>query len=344
MAFFDDVSRMLNDVTSTAAEKTREFSEISNLNAIISNEEERFEGACTEIGKIYFENHKEDFEECYSHFMNMAKDAERKISESKKQLFIIKGVTVCEGCGQEVSLKVAFCSNCGKAVPKLEPVSDPNMIVCSRCGSGMPNTMKFCTQCGNALQACVAAAENTQPATVSHSNNNDQAEEQPTYRPSTEPMYQHDYSSGHSDSVFQFESLGNYQKSGYEQTDLVGNASDEYIASSHNDSGTDAYVNPFQSLEEPVTGFTGEDARVPDIGSYADNDIISSASVAMEQEDSALPMFEAGYGVPAGQNSFLDLYASESNTAAPCGEKICNVCGKKLSSDSVFCTECGSRV
>lgn len=64
-------------------------------------------------------------------------------AEKQRRQFQHKGVVVCS-CGQKLSVKNAFCPNCGKPV-------DNGMITCT-CGQTISSDLKFCTYCGRNIK------------------------------------------------------------------------------------------------------------------------------------------------------------------------------------------------
>lgn len=160
MAFLDNISKKITDVTVSAAQKTRDIAEISKLNSAVAEEEAKLNSAYIQIGKLYCANHDSDYEDCYAVCVGIVKEAEKKISEMQAAIREIKGIIACPKCGEYISLNVAFCSSCGNPTPKAEVESD--IVMCPSCGSGVPKGMRFCTTCGFRMpetQQTVVAAE-----------------------------------------------------------------------------------------------------------------------------------------------------------------------------------------
>lgn len=146
MAFFDDLSKKINDATSNAAQKSRDNSEISRLRAAVAEEEAKVNNAYIQIGKLYCANHSDCIEECYRVFADAVKESEKKIADMNAQIRTIRGIAVCTQCGNELPGSVAFCSFCGAPAPK--PKVDPNVTLCPGCKAAVPKGMRFCTTCG----------------------------------------------------------------------------------------------------------------------------------------------------------------------------------------------------
>lgn len=61
--FFDKVSDALNTAASDITDKAKEISEVSSLNGQIRSQERVIENAYREIGKKYYEDHKDATED-----------------------------------------------------------------------------------------------------------------------------------------------------------------------------------------------------------------------------------------------------------------------------------------
>lgn len=192
MAFFDDISRKINGMTSSAAQKTREMSEISRLNSVMNEEEANINNAYFQIGRLYCANHSEDYEESFGSFINAVKESEKKIADIKAQIRDIKGILTCTSCGQDIPNNVAFCSFCGSPAPAPKAAAVPDSIVCPGCRSAVAKGMRFCTNCGHPFAeaqpvAPVQTSVAPQPAYVPESAPVPAQEPQQTYVPQSDP-------------------------------------------------------------------------------------------------------------------------------------------------------------
>lgn len=116
MSFFDEVGKKISSASQEAIAKTKDFADVAKLNSNISDEEHRITNAYTEIGKMYYESHLENFEECYGNQFSLIKDSMAKIEEYKQKIVDIKGVTKCPKCGAELTKDDVFCTACGTKV------------------------------------------------------------------------------------------------------------------------------------------------------------------------------------------------------------------------------------
>ncbi len=151
MTFFDNFGEKVSEATAKARQKAQEFSEISRINSIISEEEKKINATYYQIGKLYVSVHGSDGEESFSGMVATVLEGEQKINDYRKQIQDIKGVQRCEKCGAEVARGVSFCSSCGAAMPKVENSLPDDVIRCESCGTMVKRGMRFCTSCGEPM-------------------------------------------------------------------------------------------------------------------------------------------------------------------------------------------------
>ncbi len=75
--FFDKVSDVINNTANEISDKAKEISEVSSLNGQIRSQEKVIENTYLEIGRKYYEAHKEALED---EFLEQIK----KITEAKE--------------------------------------------------------------------------------------------------------------------------------------------------------------------------------------------------------------------------------------------------------------------
>lgn len=121
--------------------------EIGMINDIIAQEEQKINDIYFQIGKIYAENHSEDYEAIFQAQMTEIKAAKAKIEECRQQILEIKGIIKCKACGEELDKNAVFCSSCGTPT-KQHNTDNEDSVKCARCGSVIKEGMKFCTLCG----------------------------------------------------------------------------------------------------------------------------------------------------------------------------------------------------
>lgn len=151
MAFFDKISRSVTDAGQKTIAKTKEFADTSRLNSMISEQEKIVVNQYYQIGKLYYSEHRNDYEEIYAGMINIITEAEERIQNYKTQIQDIKGVRRCENCGAEVPLGDAFCSSCGSPMPQ-NHTEQVDTVRCTNCGAYVKKNMRFCTSCGTPMK------------------------------------------------------------------------------------------------------------------------------------------------------------------------------------------------
>ena len=168
MAFFNDISKKISQVSQSAVKKTKDITDIAKINSAISDGERKLNSLYTQIGKQYVATHSVDCEVSFADLVNSAKETEKLIAEYRQQVQDIKGVIRCEKCGAEIVNNVGFCSNCGAPVVKNQAPATVNMdlIECAKCGKTVPKNVNFCTGCGASIAEQQAPVQNVAEETA----------------------------------------------------------------------------------------------------------------------------------------------------------------------------------
>lgn len=122
MAIWDDITKKASVLTDKAVQQARDLSELAKLHGQIAEAEKTANDSYNQLGRLYAATHPEDYEEGFGDLIAAAAKAEERIKSLRKQIRDVKGVTVCEKCGAEVSKDDTFCSTCGAEIPKEAPV------------------------------------------------------------------------------------------------------------------------------------------------------------------------------------------------------------------------------
>ena len=153
MALFDNLSRKASEVSARAIQKTKEISDITRLNALISEEEKRQNNYYYQLGKQYYSIHSTDGEDIFKPLISSIIESEKNLSEMKKQVQDLKGIQRCEKCGAEVEKGAAFCSSCGSPMPQaVTYVATSDIVTCTSCGAKVKKGTRFCTSCGRPME------------------------------------------------------------------------------------------------------------------------------------------------------------------------------------------------
>ncbi len=153
MDFFSNLSSKLSVTGKSVADKAKEMTEITKLNAKIVAEESKLNKAYTEIGKICFEKCQCDMGEECAEYVDAAKSAMEAIAAAKEQIKTLKGVRECVNCGKELGKNDLFCGNCGtkNELPVVEEEEKVVDQICPVCKSFVPAEVQFCPTCGEKL-------------------------------------------------------------------------------------------------------------------------------------------------------------------------------------------------
>jgi ribosomal protein L40E len=150
MAFFDKLGETLSNKSKEVAQKAKDFSEINSLNGQISSQEELIKNTYFQIGKAYYERHKNEEGDPFAQQLKVVSGAEQKIAELRESIRLIKGVAVCEKCGAEVPAGSAFCASCGAKIESdVKPQEPQNANTCPNCGAALAEGAQFCVSCGH---------------------------------------------------------------------------------------------------------------------------------------------------------------------------------------------------
>lgn len=154
MAFFNKVGETISSKSKNLAAKAKELAEITSLNGQVNSQEENKERAYLEIGKKYYELHKEASEGFFAEQCTIIEDADKKIEELKDEIRKLKGIQLCQACGEEIPSQASFCLKCGEKV-QMEAVEEAvvdvkgvELKVCPSCGKTLGEDEDFCNECG----------------------------------------------------------------------------------------------------------------------------------------------------------------------------------------------------
>lgn len=113
MDFFDKLGESLVTAGKDVSQKAKDVSEIAKLKLDIKSKEEYIEKQFIELGRTYFEKHKEEegIEEAEQFFL--IKEAEEAIENMRAEVLRIQGSEECAQCGSRMPENAIFCSNCG---------------------------------------------------------------------------------------------------------------------------------------------------------------------------------------------------------------------------------------
>ena len=152
MAFFEQLGKKISDMGQGVAQQTKNFADVTRLNSAISDNEKAIAKIYSEIGKAYYEKHKEDALAEEAESINKINALFAEIKQHKDEINRIKGIAMCPNCGAEVVAGSTFCNACGQALPKNEPAPAASEgSFCPNCGTAVPAGNLFCSNCGTKI-------------------------------------------------------------------------------------------------------------------------------------------------------------------------------------------------
>lgn len=104
------------------AEEVQKLNKIRQLNGKANDAKKQIENIYSEIGKKFYELHKDSVPEGFEELVQTISDKLVEIEQLKEQVREVKGVVLCPSCNTEVSTDERFCPNCGGKMP--EPVEE----------------------------------------------------------------------------------------------------------------------------------------------------------------------------------------------------------------------------
>ena len=148
MAFFDDISKKVNDVARTVESKGREVADVARLKYRISEEERRADEIYKKIGKLFVERAGDRAKGTFAALIDEVRASEEKVEGYKAQIRELKGITLCSECGGEIHADATFCPTCGKKAER----PDRKPPICPNCGVTVDEGATFCVDCGTQLK------------------------------------------------------------------------------------------------------------------------------------------------------------------------------------------------
>lgn len=130
---------------------------VAQLNGVISEEEKKIEKLYADLGKAYFELHKNDTVNEFKVQINSINDSMAKIEDLQRSIKEAKGLISCPKCSKDMKKTDAFCTSCGYRVAPVEEPKPAEVATsankCTNCGAVVPEGSMFCTSCGTKVSA-----------------------------------------------------------------------------------------------------------------------------------------------------------------------------------------------
>lgn len=127
MAFFEQLGKKINDASDSLKQKTQTFTEVNSLEKQVNANQSVVQNMYTEIGRAYYEAHKNDAQNAYADQCRVITDALNQIAQLQDQIRMKKGIQLCPNCGAQLAPGSMFCAGCGAQVaqPAPQPMQQP---------------------------------------------------------------------------------------------------------------------------------------------------------------------------------------------------------------------------
>ncbi len=122
MEFFDKLGASLVTAGRDVSQKAKDLSETAKLKLDLKSKEDFLQKQYAELGRLYYEEHKNDDSCSYEQFSEIAETLS-SIDHLKHLLMDLKGSKICPKCGAQMPEDAGFCSNCGENLSMFEEES-----------------------------------------------------------------------------------------------------------------------------------------------------------------------------------------------------------------------------
>lgn len=112
MDFFSKLGDTISATGKDVSRKAKDLTGLAKLNMDVRTKEEYVLKQYTEIGKQYFEQHKDDEAPAFGEIA-LIKEAMEEIEALKSEIAQMKGLKKCPACGAVMELDAVFCNKCG---------------------------------------------------------------------------------------------------------------------------------------------------------------------------------------------------------------------------------------
>lgn len=149
MAFFEQLGKRLTDAGQNVAQQTKNLADVTQLNSAISDREKKISQLYLNIGRLYYEGHKDDLSAEHREIIDEVDALYAEIAKNREKIKQIKGVVKCPNCGADVPLSAAFCNACGAKIERDSAASDATaQRCCPVCHAVVSAEDSFCNNCG----------------------------------------------------------------------------------------------------------------------------------------------------------------------------------------------------
>lgn len=152
MDFLGQLGKKLTDAGQRVAQQTKSITDVVRLNSEVSSKERAITQLYTEIGRAYYDRHKNDSNAEELQRISEICTLYEEIAQHQETIKQIKGVTKCPVCGTDVPIGSAFCSACGGRLSAAATTGEAQATKkCPKCNADVDADNAFCVFCGTKL-------------------------------------------------------------------------------------------------------------------------------------------------------------------------------------------------
>ena len=119
-SFFDEMKESLVSAGKDVSQKAKEVSGVAKLKLDVKSKEDYVEKQYAELGRTYFDAHKDDEENAENEQFKVIKEALAEIERMKTEILNLQGAAECPNCGARMPQGASFCSSCGAKMAEPE--------------------------------------------------------------------------------------------------------------------------------------------------------------------------------------------------------------------------------
>lgn len=111
-----DFEKIKSDIVAAGKDvgaKAKEVSNTAKIKLDIRTKEEFLQNQYAELGKAYYEAHKDDEDTTERENLNSIREALEELEALKNELLDVQGAVVCPNCGEKQVNADNYCKNCG---------------------------------------------------------------------------------------------------------------------------------------------------------------------------------------------------------------------------------------
>lgn len=113
MNFWENLGETISVKGKEVAGKAKDMTDIASLKGQVATCQNTISKNYKEIGKAFYEAHKDVETAEYAEQMSAIRDAKQTVDELEKKIRAIKGTKHCNACGEDVSKDSVYCPKCG---------------------------------------------------------------------------------------------------------------------------------------------------------------------------------------------------------------------------------------